>query len=588
LSPGRRDQAVVVGIETVFDGSIPIELAPRVWWVGSMLSGDQFQCHVYLIEQGDQSVLIDPGSALNVDEVIGKIDSVIGVENVRWLVCSHADPDIYCALPALVARGLHPEAAIVTHWRDEALLRHTGTRLPFWLVEEHDWRLPLSDRALQFVFTPYAHFAGAFCTFDETSGTLFSSDLFGGFTDDSSLYATSMAYFEEMRAFHEHYMPSREIVVHALDQLRELPIRQIAPQHGRVIPENLIAPITDELAHLECGIYLLARNDPGLAFLLEANRAIHDVLDTLVGEPKFAAVAAHFADLASQTLGAESLEFWAQAGATLLHFDRSDGFEGRIGEPPEDVAAVLAGEEPEPSDRLLIPLTSPASGRVVAVAVLEFLDRPELDEPSRAALQQIADLVEVGMEREVLRRVGDFERSRLYEQAVHDPLTGLHNRLSLDDATARICATDDRGSAPKVAALMIDIDHFKRVNDTYGHPVGDRVLQHVARSIALTVRPGDIAVRFGGEEFLVVLAEVDGDSSSAIAERIRARIADPVPGQPTITASIGIALRLPHEGGDNLVKRADEALYEAKEAGRDQIAVSGGGPLVPGTVGPPR
>jgi hypothetical protein len=234
-----------------------------------------------------------------------------------------------------------------------------------------------------------------------------------------------MAYFEEMRAFHEHYMPSREIVVHALDQLRELPIRQIAPQHGRVIPENLIAPITDELAHLECGIHLLARNDPGLAFLLEANRTIHDVLDTLVGEPKFA-------------------------------------------------AAVLAGEEPEPSDRLLMPLTSPASGRVVAVAVLEFLDRPELDEPSRAALQQIADLVEVGMEREVLRRVGDFERSRLYEQAVHDPLTGLHNRLSLDDATARICATDDRGSAPKVAALMIDIDHFKRVNDTYGHPVGDR------------------------------------------------------------------------------------------------------------------
>jgi diguanylate cyclase (GGDEF)-like protein len=95
-------------------------------------------------------------------------------------------------------------------------------------------------------------------------------------------------------------------------------------------------------------------------------------------------------------------------------------------------------------------------------------------------------------------------------------------------------------------------------------------------------------VRYGGEEFLVVLAEVDGDSSSAIAERIRARIADPVPGQPTITASVGIALRLPHEGGDNLVKRADEALYEAKEAGRDQIAVSGGGSLVPGTVSPPR
>ena len=87
-----------------------VELAPRVWWVGSLLPGDYYQCHVYLIEKGDQSVIIDPGSALNAEEVIRRIDAVVGVDHVRWLVCSHADTDIIGALPALVAHGLHPDA----------------------------------------------------------------------------------------------------------------------------------------------------------------------------------------------------------------------------------------------------------------------------------------------------------------------------------------------------------------------------------------------------------------------------------------------------------------------------------------------
>ena len=131
-----------------------------------------------------------PGSALNAAEVVRKVDEVVGVENLRWLVCSHSDPDIISALPTLVARGLHPDAAIVTHWRDRALIRHLGVDLPYWLVEENGWRLQLEDRSLRFLFTPYAHFAGAFCSFDEASGTLFSSDLFGGFSqDDDRLFA---------------------------------------------------------------------------------------------------------------------------------------------------------------------------------------------------------------------------------------------------------------------------------------------------------------------------------------------------------------------------------------------------------------
>lgn len=558
----------------VVDTAEAVELAPRVWWVGSLLPDDRFQCHVYLVEQGDQSVLIDPGSAFTAEEVARKVDSVVGLDQVRWLVCSHQDPDIIGALPALTAHGLHPEAAIVTHWRDEALIVHSGTSLPFWRIEDHDWDLPLEDRRLQFVFTPYAHFAGAFCTFDETSGTLFSSDLFGGFTDDPSLYASSVDYFDAIRAFHQHYMPSREVLVHALEQLRPLPITQIAPQHGQVIHAPLVGPIMDRLEQLECGIYLLARDDPGLRFLLTANRAMQDIVDTLVGESDFAVVAAHLATLASDVLGARRLELWVRGPDQMLEFEPGDGFAGHAAQPPDDVLDTLDGIDRTTSERVVLPLRSNGTQAVNGVAVLDLATPLEIQPQLRVLLEQIAGLIDVGLEREVLRRVADLERAALYDRAIHDSLTGLHNRTYLADAAHRLCAIDDREGGGHLAALMIDVDHFKLVNDTFGHAVGDLVLQHVARSISASIRPGDMAVRFGGEEFLVLVTGADLATALAVGERIRAAVAQHDGDRPAVTASVGIARHRAGEACDALVARADEALYLAKAGGRDRVDVA--------------
>ena len=572
--PDKKQKDGMIGV-VALDTSRAIELAPRIWWVGALLPGDQFQCHVYLVEQGDQSVLIDPGSALTAAEVVRKVDDVVGVDNLRWLVCSHPDPDIISGLPALVARGLHPDAAIVTHWRDRALIRHIGVDLPYWLVEEHDWKLQLEDRALQFLFTPYAHFAGAFCTFDETSGTLFSSDLFGGFVEDESLFATSTAYFEQMRAFHEHYMPSGDILTHALAEFRPLALRRIAPQHGLVIPEDLAMPLLKRLAGLECGIYLLAREDPGLEFLLTANRAVRELVEVLVREGDFSVVVRHLAETAERLLGIEGLELWARTGSTVLAFNQRDGFAGRVADPPDDVLGALSGAVPASGPRLVVPLRSPSSALVSGVAVLEFRETPVLSEKMRALVDQICDLVEVGLERELFRHVADIDRTAFYEQAIHDPLTGLYNRQYLADAARRLCALDDRNSRPAVAALMIDLDRFKGVNDTFGHAVGDEVLWHVGRSIVDGARAGDIVVRYGGEEFVVLLSGVDLASARAVAERVRVSVAEPDGDRrPSITASVGLALRTPEETFERLVERADKAMYFAKASGRDQVGVA--------------
>ncbi len=552
----------------------PVEIAPRVWWVGQMIPEDRFQCHPYLIEQGENSVLIDPGSALIASDIVRKIDRVVGVKNVRWLVCSHADPDIIGALPALVARGLHPEARIVTHWRDQVLIIHSGTPLGYLRIEEHEWRLDLEDRTLRFVFSPYLHFAGAFGTFDESNGTYFSGDLFGGFTDQTSLYAEGLEYFEAIRAFHEHYMPDREILAHTLSRLRELSVHLIAPQHGQILREALIEPMMDRLEKLETGVYLLAREDQGLRFLLLANQALSGLTNILIHESRFSAALGDLDQLARQTLGATGLELWARLGATTVHFAAESGYEG-VEEPwPEDVEAAVQGAPVFQGTRLVWALYSLNTQQVTGAAVLHMSNPTTLNSAAREVLNQISGLVEVRLEREILERQVEMERTSWRNRALHDSLTGVLNRASMDGVLAEYVVRDETRESPRLVLLMMDLDQFKRVNDEFGHGVGDEVLRFVAEALRRALRPADVVFRYGGEEFLACLDDVTLEVALVVAERLRAAVARGPESLPPVTLSVGIAPRRVGESAPSMIERADAALYRAKAEGRDRLEVA--------------
>jgi hypothetical protein len=205
-----------------------------------------------------------------------KIEEVVPFSHIRYFVCHHADPDIAGALPFIDEMIDRQDAVLITHWRSRMLLKHYDLRLPFWLVDEHDWQLQLADRRLHFVFTPYAHFPGAICTFDTHAGVLFSSDIFGGLTDEFSLFAKDEGYFEAMRPFHEHYMPSREVLGHAMAQIEQHPVRLIAPQHGSIIPEHLVDFMVTKLKMLDCGLYLMAKDSSDIQRLLRLNQTLRD------------------------------------------------------------------------------------------------------------------------------------------------------------------------------------------------------------------------------------------------------------------------------------------------------------------------
>jgi diguanylate cyclase len=175
---------------------------------------------------------------------------------------------------------------------------------------------------------------------------------------------------------------------------------------------------------------------------------------------------------------------------------------------------------------------------------------------------------------ETERLKGELEqRSR---DALLDPLTGLFNRRAMDAQFEMFMALD--GGSP-LSLLMIDIDHFKSINDNYGHAVGDAVIRNVAEVIRKCIRGDDYAVRFGGEEFLVMLPNTETVGAATVAESIRSRIAslrlkrrsDNFTIAP-FTASVGVATRSCNDTQDSLLQRADQALYQSKGGGRNKVS----------------
>lgn len=195
-------------------------------------------------------------------------------------------------------------------------------------------------------------------------------------------------------------------------------------------------------------------------------------------------------------------------------------------------------------------------------AALVAIDAHRIGDPRlRAAIEDLAD------------RVADTWRL-----ATVDPLTGIANRQALLDRLDEELLRAGRYHGP-LSVIMVDLDHFKRLNDTHGHAAGDQVLRHVGGLLASNVRSVDVAGRYGGEEFLVVLPETDADAAASLAEKLRqlvARTAVVLPDgtSATVTLSAGVA------GGtgegldvDRLIRDADAAMYSAKALGRNQVYV---------------
>ncbi|MFO7665099.1 MAG: diguanylate cyclase [Desulfobacterales bacterium] len=173
-----------------------------------------------------------------------------------------------------------------------------------------------------------------------------------------------------------------------------------------------------------------------------------------------------------------------------------------------------------------------------------------------------------------LERVNSLQE-KLRQEAIHDSLTGLFNRRFLDETLPLELARLKRENSP-LTILMVDIDHFKNINDTYGHQIGDDVLQSLGNALKTSVRAGDIVCRYGGEEFILIFPGMNATNGRTQAEKLRVMIASQtVSGRDqliSVTISIGGSV-FPHDGNssDELISVADLALYRAKQTGRNRV-----------------
>ena len=192
--------------------------------------------------------------------------------------------------------------------------------------------------------------------------------------------------------------------------------------------------------------------------------------------------------------------------------------------------------------------------------------------PNREVVGAIVSAVDVTYRVEYENQLKSLNQ-KLQSLAITDGLTGLHNHRAFQDHLEEQFQTAMRNKQP-LALLLMDVDHFKHYNDTYGHQAGDEVLRQVAQILLANVREGDFVARYGGEEFVVVLPRADLESAVAVAERLRRAVESAEWQLRPVTGSFGVACARPDmETRQELIEAADQALYQAKKNGRNRVEV---------------
>ncbi len=217
-----------------------IEIAPGIYWVGYNIKNKWFQTNAYLVVEGDEAVLIDPGSQTDFSKVFTKIKSVCSLKKLKHVILHHQDPDLCGSTSKFETVA---EIFIYVPQRAAVFIDFYGINSLINPISQDGEVLEFkTGRKLRFFLTPYCHSPGAMVTYDEKSKILFSSDIFGAFYNRWELYADMVGnktHLESVKSFMEPYMASKEAVMNFVNKAEKLKIKMICPQHGSIIRKDI-------------------------------------------------------------------------------------------------------------------------------------------------------------------------------------------------------------------------------------------------------------------------------------------------------------------------------------------------------------
>jgi diguanylate cyclase (GGDEF)-like protein len=282
---------------------------------------------------------------------------------------------------------------------------------------------------------------------------------------------------------------------------------------------------------------------------------------------------------------AVACQFVFPEGATEITVGRGENATFRVADASVSRRHAVFTVEPDPDGgEPVISLADLGSTNGTRVNGNIIRERIRLTSGQRVVLGEMMLQFDL-MTHEDIRAQGGLARE--VEAGRSDPLTGLLSRRYLSDHLPALIRSHQRHQIP-LSVAMVDADHFKRINDTLGHAAGDRTLRAIAELIRGRIRTADIPIRYGGEEFTVLLPGASREESARIGGRIRLAVArhawDAVSPGLRVTVSIGLATAMEGDDAEGLVQRADMALYDAKRSGRDRIVVATSDPLGGGGV----
>ncbi len=546
---------------TVYNTNKAVEIADNIFWVGIKDQANGLHCNPYLIIDGSEGVLIDPGSPLDFEHVLANVTSLIPLENIKYIILQHQDPDLCASTPLFEQQGLQAEVA--THWRTSNMIKYYGITSPFYIVNQNEFKLTFgNNRTLIFHPTPYLHFPGAITTYDPLSKLLFSSDLFGAFSNNWYLFADEIdtdnreSYLESMKTFHEHYMPSNDIIRPVMEKFLKMDITMIAPQHGSIIRKNLTKHITT-LRDLECGSFLTP---------------IKKELSKIDG----------FTGICNQILKRYYSTFPVKEvlsifSNTEIKIDVDTGlisdYNCTGSELWQQIFQIIYAQKGSSWITFIEPLVS-------KLAAEYELELPGIFKSTLLALEHVQYMLTE--ENQKLKEINERLESNLTQAndtLLKCPITKLYNEKVLKQyllAESKSFLSNPANSS----LLMISIDNIININVTYGNAAGDETLKNVAYLLEQLKEETHTIFKINGPVLAYYIANTSHEKAIIIAEKIRYTIAKSEIMIEPITVSIGISsfekytlnqFNSPEELSKAIYTRAKDRSILAKNNGMNQI-----------------